>query len=418
VSYRAAVRRAWLSVSIVVWGVLRVPALASASPLQMFGIGGDSPARGGTGGADATGFEGLYLNPAGLGGTPAKRITIGTLVGDFELDGVERTVDAAIGVELGIARPIPFGGAWKDRFGLALGFYIPTSVITKARAPRPGTPFYALLENRSQTVGIQAGFGVKLSPRWSAGLSLLTLAALKGRIHVSSDPAGRFTTTSEEQLITDIAPTAGVRWKESDTLGLGLTGRASSQSAYDIAVTNELGEILPVTLPELRFAGVAQYDPLTVALDAAWRPSPAWLVTGQLAWEDWSRFPLPTENPVAGMPAQEPTGYHDVVVPRVGAAWTHAGASGWELALRGGYFFAWSPAPEMTGPQALLDNHRHVFSLGFGLAAPQAALPLHIDAWFQWHALVPRHNDRPEGTPDVDTSGSIFVGGMTVGVDL
>jgi hypothetical protein len=73
----------------------------------------------------------------------------------------------------------------------------------------------------------------------------------------------------------------------------------------------------------------------------------------------------------------------------------------------------------MTGQQALLDNHRHVFSLGFGLAAPRdAALPIHLDAWFQWHKLVARHNDRPEGEADVDTSGSIFVGGLTLGVDL
>jgi long-chain fatty acid transport protein len=402
----------------VLWPVLLVSRLAAASPLQMFGIGGDSPARGGTGCADATGYDGLYLNPAGLAGRPAKRFTLGTLFGDFELHGVDRTVEAAVGIEIGLALPVPFGGAWTDRFGFALGFYIPRNVITRARAPRPGTPFYALLENRSQTVGVQAGLGVKLSERWSVGVSVLTLAALTGTIHVASDPAGRFTTTSEEQLITDIAPILGVRWKESPRLSLGLTTRASSQSAYDIDVTNELGEVLPVTLPELRFAGIAQYDPLTVAAEAAWRPTPAWLVAGQLAWENWSRFPLPTENPVAAMPAQAPTGYHDVVVPRLGAAWTHDAAGGWALTLRGGYFFAWSPAPEMTGAQALLDNHRHVFSLGFGLAAAQAAVPIHVDAWFQWHALVPRHNDRPEGTPDVDTSGSILVGGLTLGVDL
>jgi long-chain fatty acid transport protein len=396
--------------------VLLLARVAEASPLQMFGIGGDSPARAGTGVADAVGFDGVYLNPAGLAGARGRRLSVGTLLGTFQLQGVERTVDAAIGVEVGIAFPVPFGGAWKDRFGFALGFYIPSQLLNKARAPRPGTPFYALLENRAQTVGLSAGFGVKLSPRWWAGLSVLSLAALKGHIHVASDPAGRFTSTSEEQLITDMAPILGVRWLQSQRLNLGLTLRASSQSAYDILVTNELGEVLPVALPELRFAGVAQYDPLTLAAEAAWRPAPAWTLSAQLAWEDWSRFPLPTENPVVGMPAQAPTGYHDVVIPRLGATWTHAGAYEWHL--RGGYFFAWSPAPEMTGQQALLDNHRHVFSLGVGLAAPGKQLPFHLDAWLQWHALVPRHNDRPEGEPDVDTSGSIFAGGLMLGVDL
>ena len=54
-------RRAWLPVCSVLWPVLLVSRLAAASPLQMFGIGGDSPARGGTGCADATGYDGLYL---------------------------------------------------------------------------------------------------------------------------------------------------------------------------------------------------------------------------------------------------------------------------------------------------------------------------------------------------------------------
>ena len=397
---------------------LLAPSPASASPLQMFGIGGDSPARAGTGGADCLGFEGVYLNPAGLSAIARKRLTLGTLVGGFDLDGVERTVDAALGVTIGIALPIPFGGSWKDRVGFAMGFYFPTERLNKARAPMPGTPFYALLENRAQTIGLQLGVGVKISERWSVGASMLALAELRGHIHVSSDPSGRFTSTSEQQLVAGYAPILGTRWKASARWSAGLTLRGESLSAYDILVTNELGEVLPVTLPELRFAGVAQYDPLTVAADVAWRPTPAWLFTGQLAWEDWSRFPLPTENPVAAMPAQAPTGYHDVVVPRVGAEWTRRSEGGVVTALRGGYFFAWSPAPEMTGMQALLDNDRHVVSTGVGVSAPDAKLPFHVDAWFQLHALVPRDNDRPGDIPDVRTSGAIYVGGLTLGIDL
>jgi long-chain fatty acid transport protein len=393
--------------------LLVAPSLAHASPLQMFGIGGDSPARGGTGGADATGFEAVYLNPAGLAEIPRKRFTLGTLFGTFQLDGVERTVDAAVGVTIGIALPVPFGGSWKDRVGFGMGFYFPTERLNKARAPMPGTPFYALLENRAQTVGLTLGVGVRLNERWLLGVSVLALAALEGHIHVAADPSGRFTSTSEEQLVAGYAPILGTRWRVSSAWSTGLTLRGESKSAYDILVTNELGEVLPVTLPELRFAGVAQYDPLTVSADLAWRPSPSWLVTAQLGWEDWSRYPLPTENPVVGMPPQAPTGYHDVVVPRVGAEWKQGG-----LSLRGGYFFAWSPAPEMTGMQALLDNDRHVFTLGAGLAAPGAKLPVYLDAWFQVHALVPREHDRPGDQPDVRTSGAIYVGGLSVGIDL
>lgn len=397
-----------------------LPAHAGASPLQMFGFGGRSPGLAATGVASADDFDCVYLNPAGLADLPRKRFSVGTLVGAFDLRGVDRTVDAAVGVEFGGALPMPLGGALKDRVGLGLGFYVPTQVINSARAPMPGTPFYALLESRARVVGLQIGLGVRLTPRWSVGAGFLALAALRGTIEVSADAAGRFTTTSEQQLISHFAPILGARWQARDRLVAGLTVRFPSKSSYDILVTNSLADYLPVTLPELRIAGVAQYDPLTVAAEVAWRPRQRVLVSGQLAWERWSAFPLPTrnsiDNPVA-MPPQEPPDFHDTVVPRAAVEWrTPHGVA--DLALRGGYFFAWSPAPEMKGQQALLDNDRHVLSVGLGLSTARSKMPLHLDAWFQLHQLVARTHDRPDTQSDVSTSGRIFVGGLVVGVDL
>jgi hypothetical protein len=295
---------------------------------------------------------------------------------------------------------------------------VPTELLNKARAPMPGVPFYALLENRAQTVGLQVGLGIRLDDAWSVGASMLALAALNGHIDVGADAAGRFTSTSEQQLLADYAPILGARWRASDALTTGLTVRFASQSSYDILVTNDLAEAIPVTLPELRFAGVAQYDPFTVALEGAFSRR-AWLFSGQVAYERWSAFPRPTENPVAS--SDEPTpapDFHDVVVPRLGATW-RGQAGGLDLALRGGYFFAWSPAPEMKGAVALLDNHRHVLSLGLGLADPTSeGFPFHLDVWFQLHVLQPRTHDRPEPEPDLETGGVITVGGLTLGVDL
>lgn len=391
---------------------------ASGSPLQMFGSGGRSPGLAATGVAAADDFDCVYLNPAGLGELRRKRLSFGSLVGSFDLEGVDRGVEAAVGVQLGGVVPIPLGGVMRDRVGLGLGFYVPTTVLNRARAPMPGTPYYTLLESRAQVVGIQVGVGVRLGGGWSAGAGFLALAALVGHIHVSADAAGRFTSTSEEQLISHFAPIFGARRRLGPDLVLGATFRAPSRSAYDIRVTNDLGERLPLTLPELRIAGVAQYDPLTVAAEAAWRPNGGpWLLLGQLAYERWSAFPLPTENPVADMPDQEPPGFHDTVVPRIAAEWQ--GRRGiLDVAARGGYFYVMTPAPEMTGQQAFLDNDRHVLSVGLGLATPRSSVPLHVDAWFQLHFLAPRTHDRPGDEPDVETSGAIYVGGLVVGVDL
>jgi hypothetical protein len=402
--------------ALVVALILAAGAPAQASPLDLFGYGGRSPAMGATGVASGEDFDCVYLNPAGLGDLRRKRLSLGTMFGVFDLHGVDRPTEPARGVIIGGALPIPFGGALRHRIGLGLGFYVPTNVLNRARAPRPGTPFYALLENRSQVVGLQVAVGARLTRRWSIGAGILALAALRGRIEVSADNAGRFTTISEQQLITHFAPVAGVRFRGARWTA-GATLRFASQSSYDIVVANDLDDYLPLTIPELNISGVAQYDPLTVAVEGAWRPRPRLLVTGGLAYQRWSAFPLPTENPVEGMPPQESPGFHDTVVPRLGLEWL-AGYRSLTVALRAGYFFVFSPAPEMTGQQTLLDNHRHAFSAGLGLFDPTGRVPIHIDAWVQAHVLLARHHDRPDGEEDIDTSGALFVGGLILGVDL
>jgi long-subunit fatty acid transport protein len=368
---------------------------AHASPLQLFGLGPSSPGRAGTGAADSVGFESVYVNPAGLADAPGKRITLAAVHGEMELDGVPRAIDTISGVELGGAMNLPLGGWWKDRVGLGFGFHVPSARLNKARAPAPGTPYYALLESRAETVGIQVGLGLRLHPDWSVGFAILTLAALEGQIHVRAEPDGRFSTTSEQQLLSHYAPIAGARWRHH-AFAVGLVLRGASRSAYDIEVTSDLGTAIPLTLPELRFAGVSQYDPLTALLEGAWRHDRL-LLSAQLAYERWSAFPRPTQNPVAGMPETTPApDFDDTFVPRAGVEWRHT----W-LTVRGGYAFLYSPAP---ADRALVDNHRHVVAVGAGATWA----PFHLDAFLQWHALVDRD----------DTGGDILVGGLGLGVEL
>src|SRR4051794_4639879 len=99
---------------VVLAAIVALGARAGASPLQMFGFGGRSPGLGATGVASADDFDCVYLNPAGLAEVPRKRFSVGTLLGAFDLRGVDRTVDPAIGVEFGGALPMPLGGALKD----------------------------------------------------------------------------------------------------------------------------------------------------------------------------------------------------------------------------------------------------------------------------------------------------------------
>jgi long-chain fatty acid transport protein len=385
--------------------LLLLAAPAAASPLEMFGFGGRSPALAATGVAAADDYECLYLNPAGLAEVRRRKLSAGLLFGTFSLQGSDRVVDDAVGVEVGAAFPLPLGGALRDRVGLGFAIYVPTALLNRARAPLPGTPFYALLENRSEVVGVQIGGGIRIGDNLDLGAGVLVLGGLTGSIDVAPDAAGRFATTSEQQLVASYAPIAGARYHLSPKLTVGAAFRGRSESTYDIRIMSDLGEALPVTIPPLKVAGIAQFDPMTVAAEAAWRPRPSLLLSGQLAWEHWSAFPNPTENPVSTMPPQKPPGFHDTVVPRLGIEWRHG-----DLALRGGYAFVLSPAPDVTGTQVLLDNHRNVLSAGAGYVLGA----LHIDLWMQAHLLLARHRDEPS----VDTGGTIFVGGLMLGVDL
>ncbi|MEO8704358.1 MAG: outer membrane protein transport protein [Kofleriaceae bacterium] len=399
---------------------------ARASTLDLFGFGMRSPALAGTGAATADDYESVYANPAGLADAHTKRATVGVVVADFrtKMDG-DIVGDSGSGTVLGGVVPMPLGGWAKDRIGLGFGFHIPNDTLNRVRAPFPGVPQFALLENRSHVIAIQLAVGVKLTDRLSVGAGVIVLAALRGGIDVTTDAGGRFSADSEQRLTTQFAPVVGARWHASPRLSYGLVVRAPVRSDYDIKVTSDLGDAIPLTLPEIRIAGNAQYDPLSVAAEAAWRWRPDLLLVGQVEYQHWSAYPLPTKNPVPATLEQQPPGFHDRPVPRIGAEWT-ARTEPATMFVRAGYSFLWSPAPEMTGQQSLLDNNRHLVGVGFGLVLT-GKLPLRVDIYGQLHHLQARSHvkdpdlQQPGKLPvfdSISTSGNVLVTGAAVGIDL
>src|SRR5262245_12724445 len=116
----------------VLAALLLAPRAAAASPLELYGFGGRSPALAGTGQSDAAGFDSTYLNPAGLAEVPRKRLTVGYLYGDFalEIDGDPTDTERPKGLTFGAALPLPLGGAAAGRVGLGIALFIPTGTLT------------------------------------------------------------------------------------------------------------------------------------------------------------------------------------------------------------------------------------------------------------------------------------------------
>ncbi len=401
---------------------------AQASPVDLWGFGPESAATGATGVANANGYSALYLNPAGLGGKVSKRITFGWQTGSMHLDlnGQTRPVDAPTALLIGGAVPLGFGGALKDRVSIAIGVVVPPTVVNRAKSPLPGRAWFPILENRPQTVNVHLGFGVGLAKNLKLGISTLALATLSGVLDVQVDGAGRFTTVSEQQLVTRLSPIVGLQYQlPAWNLDLGLVYRGKIQSDFDIVVTNDLSSVLPVGIPEVTIAGSAQYTPAQVALEGAYHRG-AFSANLQVAYQRWSQYPLPTENATANTPEQEAPGFSDTFNPRLGVSWKAKESDNFGLTLRGGYQFVFSPAPEMKGRQSFLDNHRHVASAGVGISLPQISKGMFVDTWFQWHGLVARTHDKdmsligPNDRVDfttAETSGHILAGGLSLGVN-
>jgi long-chain fatty acid transport protein len=370
----------------------------------MFGMGARGPGMGATGVADADGYDATYTNPAGLIGPTRRRLTLGYVHAGYRLnlDGAHRPVDVTDGLILGADIPIPFGGVLRDRIALGVGFYFPFGVVNRARSPFPDEPRLALLDTRTQVVSVLVGAGARVHRRVDIGVGVLALAALVGTITIA-DVGGRITTVAEEQLTTSLTPIVGVRVRTTPWLQLGAVFRGESKSAYDIEVTNTLGARLPLTLPTLRIAGTAQYDPMQAAVEGAFAPLPWLTLDVGLTWKHWSGFGLPTENATPGAPPQPSPGFVDTAVPRVGVEaskrWTRMTLQG-----RTGYYF------EPTGARgpALLDADRHVLTFGAGFSWTSRWTSLQIDGFVQWHHL--QSNAR--------VSGDFASFGATVGVDL
>jgi long-chain fatty acid transport protein len=377
---------------------------AGASEPEMFGMGARSPGMAGTGAADATGYDATYANPAGLVGPTNRRLTLGYVHAGYRLnlDGAHRPVDTTDGLVLGADIPIPFGGVLRDRIALGLGFYFPFGVINRARSPFPDEPRLALLDTRTQVISALVAAGVRVHERVDLGVGVLALAALVGTISIA-DLGGRITTVAEEQLTTSLSPIVGARVRTLRWLTLGAVFRGESKSTYDIQITNTLGARLPLTLPTLRIAGVAQYDPMQLAVEGAFTPL-GWLtIDAGVTWKHWSAFGLPTENATPGAPPLPAPGFVDTAVPRVAAEatrrWSRIALSG-----RAGYFF------EPTGARGpvLLDADRHVLTFGAGLTWSGRLTTLQLDGFVQWHHL--QSNAR--------VSGDFAAFGFSIGVDL
>ncbi len=408
---------------------------AHASPEDVFGYGPRTMATGGGGAAMGRGFEAVWGNPALLSESRERELDLGFLGARFDLRAPDR-IDyyPLAGSFIGAVLPVPFGGVLKDRVTLGLGFFTPFDVIVRGRILYPETKQF-LLADRTASVAVQVAMGVDLGHGIRIGGGFAALAALTGSVIVATDASGRIGTVVEDTLVAAYGPLLGLSY-ERKGYRVGLTFRGELSGRFNVVINvRDLGQI---EVPPLNISGLAQYDPMQFALEAARIKGP-WHMTAGLTVKRWSAYPgpveatvrCPTTDPETGEPITDecgalvpaPVNFSNTVVPRIGVERLIDVKSTVSMALRAGYFLEVSPAPEQKQKANLFDNTRSVFGVGYGIELKPPMPRIRFDVATQVQVLHPQtHTKDPQvlqdnpGPAKIDTSGFVYAGAATVGV--
>lgn len=425
---------------------LAFPAVARATPQDLFGLGARTQGLAMTGVSYADDYEATYANPAGLARARYQGIHVGLSAGAFELqlDGERFPLDSARGMTIGATLPLPFGDVLQDRLVLGVGVYTPQQVLLRGQVRFPDVPQWPVL-SRAQSLGIQIGLGFDFHHTDLEGLRLgigvSALADVIGELDVRLDETNAFTSTVETQLLAAFAPIAGVSY-ERDGWSFGLVYRHEVRSSMNLEIRTA---DLPVTLPVLTVGGLVQYDPANLAAEVSWRPDPGVRIIANLTWRMWSFYPgVQTPTSLSSLRAPAPE-FSDTVSPRVAVEGTIRDRRV-AMHLRGGYAMELSPSPQarvaamrnpdgspatdasgntLERPLRLLDGDRHVLTAGIGLVYDVSATErIRVDIFGQAHLLVDRtHLVARTGTgadPEngMRTGGAILVGGWTFALEF
>jgi long-chain fatty acid transport protein len=422
---------AWCACVLVAFGGVRS---ASAAPQDLFGYGARSSAMGMTAAASAEGYEAVFGNPGLLAETHRKSLTLGVAVArhalDVESEGRTSTLptDPMKTIYIGAALPIPFGGVLRDRITFGVGFLNPARFLVRGKILYPERPQFPVVAPRVQSLAVIMGFGARIGDRVHVGAGFEALAAVVGEILISLDATGRVGSRTDDQVIAAYAPIAslavdlGSRWR----LGLVYRGELIGRFALTIRAQD-----LGINLPDFNVAGIAQYVPEQLALEARWS---SWdgaapltatgkgtRIAGGVLIRRWSRFPGPNEptvlgNEEFGAGLSRPFQASDTISPRIGVEHGFPLSARGGFRLRGGYALEPTPLPAQTARENFFDSTRHVVTGGVGIVLDDA-LPLQLDVFGQLHVLSPRSHDKADpALPDVKTGGTIAVVGLTTGV--
>ena len=333
--------------------------------------------------------------------------------------------------------PSAAGRLYGHGLGLSIGFALPDRGSIRASTTAPLAPQFVLLTNRVQRAEILATVGVELLPGLSIGGGLAIGAELEGAIELETTLFPEDVGGDADILIqTRTFPVLGARLELNELVTVGLAFRGETR----LPLTQPATAVISLT-PESQISAdllllVSQtyfFSPNQIAAGVAIEPHRAWTVSADVVWSDWSDIGDPglvgdllvggelgALLEVPTFRESEPVEFQDVFVPRVGLEYRPSSTPLGLAAVRGGYFYERTPVPPATGTRNLLDNDKHVVSLGlgfrfrdpFGILLEDACLDVHAQ-YFRYATRTVRKEDPADPVGDLRFGGDRWlVGGI------
>lgn len=407
-----------------------------ASPQEVLGFGYRTMGMAGTGSLAMAGVDAVYGHPAVLSTVEEPTLQVGLMGAVFDLEATgpgmvgKLSYDALKASTIGAVLPLPLKGVLRDRLALGVGFVTPLDIIVRGRILYPEVPQF-FIADRVQSVAIHGTLAADLGHGLRIGGGVSALAALRGSVIVATDASGRVGTRVEDALVATYAPVASVSYDVDEMWRVGGTFRGELVGRFNVVI--EVRDLGGITVPPLNISGLAQYDPLQLTLEAT-RSSLRTTFALSATYSHWSAYPGPVEATVRCQDAPEPdldclapvpqdVGFSSTVTPRLGGEYRMDLRSGVRLALRGGYAFAPSPAPEQTGKTNFFDAHRSVMSIGWGTMFQHPLPQVAFDGFVQVGVLHSRQHRKAvaKGAPQdivVRTQGVTAAAGVSATVTL
>lgn len=434
---------------------------AEASIADILGVGARGTAMGMAYTAVAEDYSAVFFNPAGLTQTDRVQVTVQMTHAKarfsvrnrdelirFYQDRFNLPADSTMvarslttgdmpdarGVMLGVSADLGYlTGARSLYLGLAL--YVPFGklVETPVVFRTDEIPYFVRYVDNLQGMDMHAGLGYRIMERVSVGAGLHVFLNLEGETFIDTvlldlkdiqNPKSISVLPGvNRQAIMAYAPTGSVLLRPLDRLRVGITYRGENKAKikYNQYITIGARQATPTDTAEERsinllvaslpFNYVFYFTPRSVTVGLAYHLADDVLVSGDLAWYEYSRF-------VDGKGNDPQPRFDDILVPRLGMDYklserTH---------LYAGYFYEPSPVPDQDTANDYLDMGRHVISAGVGMAF-DAPFPfwrkqLAVEGFFQGQIMesrsIQKAGDGERYGPNYSIKGYLLQGGVSL----